>query len=126
MKPNTTELEILKLLWRHQPRTAKEIHDAIHVKFNWSYSSTRKTLERMGEKGLLIIGEQGNKKSYSAQVDKVATLAAYAQEFAKNVFELDGPLPVNMFADSRLIEAEELSELEHLLETLSEQDKRED
>ncbi|QTL37549.1 BlaI/MecI/CopY family transcriptional regulator [Pseudoalteromonas viridis] len=124
MKPNTTELEILKLLWQQEPRTAKEIHDAIAARFNWSYSSTRKTLERMGDKGLLSIGEQGNKKSYTARVEKVPTLAAYAQEFAKNVLELDGPLPVAMFADSRLIESQELEELEHLLASLSEQDKR--
>ncbi|CAM4198492.1 BlaI/MecI/CopY family transcriptional regulator [Pseudoalteromonas byunsanensis] len=124
MKPNSTELEILKLLWRSQPRTAKEIHEVIESKFHWSYSSTRKTLERMGEKGLLLVGEQGNRKSYQAKVDKVATLALYAQEFAKNVFELDGPLPVTLFADSRLIEKEELSELEDLLESLSVQDKK--
>nr|WP_063369856.1 BlaI/MecI/CopY family transcriptional regulator [Pseudoalteromonas luteoviolacea] len=123
MKPNNTELVILKLLWQKEPRTAREIHDAIEADFAWSYSSTRKTLERMADKGLLNVGELGNKKIFTAEVDKVPTLAACAQEFAKSVFELDGPLPVAMFADSRLIQEEELVELESLLEELNEKGK---
>ncbi|KZN58795.1 penicillinase repressor [Pseudoalteromonas luteoviolacea CPMOR-1] len=123
LKPNNTELVILKLLWQKEPRTAREIHDAIEADFAWSYSSTRKTLERMADKGLLNVGELGNKKIFTAEVDKVPTLAACAQEFAKSVFELDGPLPVAMFADSRLIQEEELVELESLLEELNEKGK---
>jgi len=123
MKPNSTELEILKLLWRKEPRTAREIHDAIEAEFAWSYSSTRKTLERMSEKGLLKTGELGNKKTFMAEVDKVPTLAAYAQDFAKSVLELDGPLPVAMFAESRLIEADELEELEMLLDKLNDKEQ---
>ncbi|ESP91980.1 MULTISPECIES: BlaI/MecI/CopY family transcriptional regulator [Pseudoalteromonas] len=119
LKPNNTELVILKLLWKREPRTAREIHDEIEADFSWSYSSTRKTLERMADKGLLNVGEQGNKKIFTAAAEKVPTLAACAQEFAQSVFELDGPLPVAMFADSRLIEAEELDELESLLDELN-------
>ena len=33
----------------------------------------------------------------------MATLASFAQDFAKRIFELDGPLPVAMFADSKLV-----------------------
>ena len=123
MKPNATELEILKLLWQQQPQTARDIHQQIEKQFHWSYSSTRKTLDRMSDKGFLTIGEQGHKKSYLATVEKVPTLAAYMQDFAKNILELDGPLPVAMLADSRLIESDELDELESLLNKLAEEDK---
>lgn len=119
MTPNSTELEILKLLWKKQPLTAKEIHKHLESKYWWSYSSTRKTLERMGNKGILEIGSQGNKKTFKALLEKIPTLASCMQEFATNVLELDEPLPVNMFADSRLIGKEELGELEKLLNQLS-------
>jgi BlaI family transcriptional regulator, penicillinase repressor len=109
------ELEILKLLWKQQPRTARDLHDNVVAKLQWSYSSTRKTLERMGEKKLVIIEAQGNKKIYSAKVEKMTTLAIIAKDIAKRIFELDGPLPVAMFADSDLIEDEEIDELERLL-----------
>ena len=125
MQPTAPELEILKLLWHKQPRTARELHDEIEQQFDWSYSSTRKTLERMGEKGLVSIDLDGNKKIYIARVEKVKTLASFAQDFAKRVFELDGPLPVAMFTDSRLVDDSEIADLEKLLEELQEQQEEE-
>jgi len=118
MQPTAPELEILKLLWHCEPRTARELHDEIVKQFEWGYSSTRKTLERMGDKNFVRIESQGNKKIYFAKLDKMITLAAFAQDFAKRVFEMDGPLPAAMFADSRLIEAGEIEDLEKLLSDL--------
>mgnify|MGYP000524405773 FL=1 len=123
MQPTAPELEILKVLWQRQPRTARELHDEIEAQFHWSYSSTRKTLERMGEKGLVNITSEGNKRIYTAQVDKVKTLASFAQDFAKRVFELDGPLPIAMFTDSKLIDDGEIADLEKLLKDLSSDNK---
>ena len=114
-QPSAAELELLKILWQAQPRTARELHDNLVEKFNWSYSSTRKTLERMGEKGLVAIEDQGNKKIYSARVEKMTILASMAKDLAKRVFEIDGPVPVAMFADSHLVNDEEIEELERLL-----------
>ena len=119
-QPSASELELLKLLWQSQPRTARELHDNLVDKLQWSYSSTRKTLERMGEKGLVAIEDQGNKKIYHARVEKMAILASMAKDLAKRVFELDGPLPVAMFADSHLVNDEEIDELERLLNDKSE------
>lgn len=120
-QPTAPELEILKLLWIKQPLTARELHDELVEVLLWGYSSTRKTLERMVEKGLISLESQNNKNSYRAQVDKVSTLAAFAQDFASRVFELKGPLPVAMFADSQLVNASEIAELEKLLAQLSAQ-----
>ncbi len=123
MQPTAPELEILKLLWHKQPRTARELHDEIEAILDWSYSSTRKTLERMGDKGFVEIESQGNKKIYTAKLEKVSTLAAFAQDFAKRVFELDTPLPVAMFSDSRLVNDDEIADLEKLLEKLAAESK---
>ncbi len=123
MTPNPTELEVLKLLWKSQPRTAKDIHEYLSPKYGWSYSSTRKTLERMGNKGIINVGAKGNKKIFTANLEKIPTLANFMQDFASNVLELDEPLPITMFADSRLIEKEEMDELDELLQQLSKEDK---
>ena len=124
MKPNTTELEILKLLWQKEPRTARELHEEIAQQFEWSYSSTRKTLERMHDKGFLNITQQGNKKAFTATLLKMPTLALYANDFAKNILEIDGPLPIAMFTDSRLIESDELDELQSLLDDLADEENK--
>ncbi|WP_430456706.1 BlaI/MecI/CopY family transcriptional regulator [Rheinheimera sp.] len=118
MQPTAPELEILKLLWQLQPQTGRELHDQLADVLGWSYSSTRKTLERMVDKGLLAAELQGNQNSYSAQVTKVATLAALAQDFASRVLELKQPMPLAMFADSRLLTADDLQALEQQLQQL--------
>lgn len=118
-QPTAPELEILKLLWSKQPLTAREIHDELATVLSWGYSSTRKTLERMGDKGFIACETLGNKNSYTTLVDKMPTLAAFAQDFAKRVFELNEPLPVAMFASSKLVNANEIADLEKLLADLA-------
>ena len=114
--PTHPELDILKLLWKQQPQTAKEIHTSVSSKHQWSYSSTRKTLERMGEKGLVTIKSVGNKNTYATNVSKVATLARFTQDFAKRILELDQPIPASMFTGSSLLSGEEIDDLEKLLQ----------
>ena len=115
-QPTAPELEILKLLWQKQPLTARELHEELATRLGWGYSSTRKTLERMAEKGYVAVQVQGNKNLYCAILDKMTTLAGFAQDFAKRIFEMDGPLPVAMFADSKLVSAAEIADLEQLLQ----------
>ena len=118
MQPTAPELEILKLLWQLQPQTGRELHDQLADVLGWGYSSTRKTLERMVDKGLLVAELQGNQNSYSARVTKVATLAALAQDFASRVLELKQPMPLAMFADSRLLTTDDLQAVEEQLQQL--------
>jgi predicted transcriptional regulator len=113
------ELEILKLLWEKQPLTSRELHDQLAPLLGWGYSSTRKTLERMSAKGMIACDSLGNKNCYTALLDKMPTLAAYVQDFASRVFEIKGPLPVAMFANSKLINNDEIADLEKLLLQLS-------
>ncbi|WP_337881160.1 BlaI/MecI/CopY family transcriptional regulator [Rheinheimera sp.] len=117
--PTAAELEILKLLWQQQPQTGRELHDQLQAVLGWGYSSTRKTLERMTEKGFVQMESQGHKNSYQAKLEKLPTLAALANDFASRVLGLNGPLPVSMFADSRLLTSTELQQLEQQLAMLS-------
>lgn len=116
MTPSVTELSLLKALWKQQPLCAREIHDRVEQELGWSYSSTRKTLERMLEKGMVAQQTMHGVQVYTAALDKVATLAAFAHDFGKRVMEMDAPLPVNMFTGSKLVDQRELAELEQLLQ----------
>jgi BlaI family penicillinase repressor len=114
--PSITELTVLKALWKQRPLSAREIHEQVEAELAWSYSSTRKTLERMLDKGsvrqYLLHGVQ----VYEAALEKVDTLAAFAHDFGKRVMEMDSPLPVNMFTGSKLVDEGELAQLEQLLQ----------
>ncbi len=114
-KPSPSELTILKTLWKQSPLSAKEVHQHVEDELQWSFSSTRKTLDRMLDKKLLGSKEVHGVKVYLAKASKVKTLASFIKDFTQKVLELDGPLPVSMFADSKLLEPEELEELEAML-----------
>ena len=113
--PSTTELILLKSLWRQQPQSAREIHDQVVAELGWSYSSTRKTLERMVDKGAVRLSTIHGMQVYHPALEKMATLAAFARDFGSRVMELDAPLPVAMFTGSRLVDDDELARLEQLL-----------
>ena len=115
MKPAPAELVILKHLWQTKSQSAREIHDAVSAELAWSYSSTRKTLERMLDKGMLSQSESHGLNVYRARLKKVPTLAEMIRSFASDVLGLRGPLPVSNLVDSKLLSAEELEALDALL-----------
>lgn len=113
--PSITELTVLKALWKQQPLSAREIHEHVQDELQWSYSSTRKTLERMLDKGAVRQQLVHGVQVYDAALEKIDTLAAFAHDFGKRVMEMDAPLPVNMFTGSKLVDEDELAQLEQLL-----------
>jgi predicted transcriptional regulator len=114
--PSVTELTLLKALWKGQPLSARALHASVEAELGWSFSSTRKTVERMLEKGMLVQRSEQGVLVYETQADKVATLAAFAHDFGRRVMELDSPLPVTMFTGSKLVDRQELAQLEQLLQ----------
>ncbi|HEY0585564.1 MAG TPA: BlaI/MecI/CopY family transcriptional regulator [Pseudoduganella sp.] len=113
--PSITELTLLKALWKQHPLSAREIHERVEEELAWSYSSTRKTLERMLEKGMISLHSAHGMNVYAPVLEKVETLAAFAHDFSHRVMEMNAPLPVNMFTGSKLVNQHELQELEQLL-----------
>ncbi|WP_444931732.1 BlaI/MecI/CopY family transcriptional regulator [Microbulbifer sp. SSSA002] len=116
VKPSPSELALLKALWKQEPLSARELHDRVGPGLGWSYSSTRKTLDRMRDKSLVAQSEIHGIHVYSPVIDKVETLASYAKDFAERVLELDGPLPVAMFASSKLMNDADIEELQAVLD----------
>ena len=102
--------------------SAREIHEAVEEELGWSFSSTRKTVERMMEKQMVAQHMRHGVQVYDALLDKVETLAAYARDFGTRIMELDTPLPVNMFAGSKLVDASELAQLEQMLSDWPDED----
>lgn len=122
-KPSPTELVLLKALWHESPLSAKEVHNHIKDKLNWSYSSTRKTLDRMSEKHYLKFENSHGIKVFYPVVEKVEILANYVSDLTKRILEVDSPLPVSMFTDSKLLNAKELDKLEQYINSGFEEDE---
>ncbi|MDN4037512.1 BlaI/MecI/CopY family transcriptional regulator [Massilia sp. YIM B02443] len=114
--PSPTELSLLKAMWRQAPLTARELHARVEDELGWSFSSTRKTLERMLDKGMVAQASQDGIQVYRPLLEKVGTLAAFARDFSVRVMEMEAPLSVAMFTGSKLVDQQELERLDNLLQ----------
>ncbi len=114
-RPNPPELVLLKALWEKGPLPERALHDQCVAQLSWTFSSTRKTLQRMGEKGFVERVKDKGPALYVAKVSKTATLANIARDFMRRVLEVDGPMPASAFTGSKILTDEELDELEGLL-----------
>ncbi len=114
-KPSDSELRLLRQLWRAKQLSARELHDATVGETRWSYSTTRKTLDRMVEKGSVRVELVHGLKTFVAATSKLETVASLVNDFARNVLDLDGPLPAATFAHSKVVDPDEIEVLEALL-----------
>ncbi len=116
MRPADSEMKLLRALWGAPRLSAREVHEASLAQTRWSYSATRKTLDRMEEKGLVKVELVHGVKTYAATRPKLETLAALIKDFTRGVMETDAPMPAATFASSRLLDAEEIAALQALLD----------
>ncbi len=63
--PSDTELDILRVLWDRQPRTVREVHEALSATKDVGYTTTLKQMQRMLDKGMLQRQEDGRAHTYS-------------------------------------------------------------
>ena len=74
-KPNPPELILLKALWARGPLPVRALHDMCVSSLGWSFSSTRKTMSRMEDKGFVRLDKGEGAARYVAKISKTATLA---------------------------------------------------
>ena len=113
--PNTTELEILKHLWRQGRQSAREIHESVGPAFGWKPSTTRTLITRMEAKGWLIREDVHGLAVYAAALDRVTTLGGIVRHLARSVLDMNGPIPASFFADSPHLTDDELDKLDAII-----------
>jgi predicted transcriptional regulator len=116
MKPNETELIILKTLWRQPDITMRDIHAACGEDMGWAFSTLRTTVSRMAEKGFITITKPHGVAVHSAALEKVPTIALLAQDFMRRVLELDRPLSIAAFSGSQILSEDDIEDLKKLIE----------
>ncbi|MDQ7048320.1 MAG: BlaI/MecI/CopY family transcriptional regulator [Enterobacterales bacterium] len=121
---NPTELQILNLLWKSKEGlSVRELHEKIKQKFNWAYSTTKTTMDRMVKKGLLKRDDFHGIFLYQAQISKPAGLARLFRFFTNDLLEIEPSALVSLFGSSKGLSASEITELEALLAEQADQEK---
>jgi predicted transcriptional regulator len=112
-----TELQILNNLWKsNEGLSVRELHEQIKDTFNWAYSTTKTTMDRMVKKGLLRREDFHGVFLYKAEISKPAGLARLISFFMNDLLEMDQTALVSLFGRSNALSENEVDELEALLE----------
>ncbi len=114
--PSDAELELLKILWRQAPLSAREVQGRLPEALDWwAASTTRTVLERMKAKGLLERREAHGVAVYAPVESKATVLGGVLRRLMRGVLEVDGPLPASAFSGSQVLSKAELDELVEVL-----------
>ncbi len=124
-RPNSTELAILKHLWSAGPQSAREVHDAVGPGQGWKASTARTLVGRMEAKGWIKRADVHGLAVYEAVLDRTETLGGLVRHLARQVLDMDGPLPAALFAESPHLSGSELDELDAIINA-AEADDQED
>ena len=113
--PNPSELIVLKHLWKAGAQSAREVHEAVGPEQDWKSSTTRTVIARLEEKGWVSRADVHGMSVFTAALDRTATLGGLVRQFARNVLDMDGPLPAALFAESPHLSDAELEELDAII-----------
>lgn len=110
-----SELEVMKALWRRGPRSAREVHDDLAPRLAWAYTTTRTTLDRMVDKGLVRRRSSHGLYVYESALSRPRGLAGLVRRLSRRVLEVEPARVVSLFGESLELTDEELRELEALI-----------
>jgi len=75
------------MLWQHGPCPLGTIHDAVSASSDRAYSTTRKMIQVMRDKGLVVCDESSRPQLYAAAASKEQTQLSLLEDLAERVFE---------------------------------------
>src|SRR5262249_56996179 len=113
--PTDAELDILAALWRLKLATVREVHDQLAK--GRGYTTTMKQMQVMTEKGLLNRSERFGAHVYETTLPKEQTQKQIASDLLKRAFEGSARSLVLGALSSKTASAEELRDIQRMIET---------
>jgi BlaI family transcriptional regulator, penicillinase repressor len=110
------EWAIMKAVWEHQPCAAPSVQEALASTKKWSYSTVRTMMDRMVAKGLLKAEKIRHLTLYRPAVTRAQAQRRELLYTLKNAFNGALTPMVQRLLDSKPLSADDLAELESLIE----------
>jgi len=114
-QPTEVELEILQVLWEHGPCPLGPIHQAVAARCDRAYSTTRKMVQVMRDKGLAQCDESVRPQLYRAAESKEQTQLNLVEDIAERAFGGSTKKLVMSLLSADRLTAEELQEMQRLV-----------
>ena len=124
-RPTETELEILRVLWKHGPGTVRQVHKILNGerKTEVGYSTTLKMFQVMTQKGLVERDETVRPQIYTTCVPQEQTQRQLVKHLLKRAFGGSLRQMVMHALPDEEATNEELEQLEQLLDKFEEKKK---
>ena len=86
-RPTDAELELLTILWSRGASTVREVHEIAVARKPTQYTTVLKTLQIMGEKGLVVRNEEQRAHVYAAAIPQESTQRQLAGDLLERAFQ---------------------------------------
>lgn len=117
-KPTEAELEILQVLWKHEPATVRFINDELNKSRVVGYTTTLKIMQLMTAKNLLSREEEGRKHLYTSLIKEAETQGALLDRFLATTFGGSAMKMVMQALGNHKTSKEELGKIKELIQSM--------
>ena len=114
-----TELHVLKVLWKHGPRTVREVNDMFRSgKRRWAHTTVQTLLKRLESKGCVRSNKRGAAHVFRAVVSRSELLARRLRELADSVCDGTASPLVSALVEEQQLHSEDIDHLRRMLDEL--------
>jgi predicted transcriptional regulator len=117
-KPTDGELAILGVLWRHGPRTVREVYSEFNRTRQTGYTTVLKMLQIMAEKGLVTRDETRKTHVYEAALAQKEAQRWFVGDLLDRVFNGSAHRLVLQALSAKKATPDELAEIRQLLDDM--------
>lgn len=122
--PTEVELEILQVLWKHQPATVRKVVDVLNESRSRAYTSILSMLNIMFEKGLVTRRMKGRAHVYEAQTSRDITLGGVVRDLLGRAFNGSSTSLITQVLEQSQPTPEELDEIRQTIEAWQNQGQK--
>ena len=114
--PTELELEILKILWRDQPATIREVRDRLAERRDLAYTTVLTMMDIMTRKGFLKRAKKDGRFVYRAGVEERDIARGMLTDLVDRVFEGSALSALMNLIQSAPLSEKDIAELRRLIQ----------
>ena len=109
-----TEIQVMRLIWQHQPCTERQISDLVRQERNVARTTVLKTIQRLEAKKLLVRVPGEGPVRFRAAVEESRVLPKLIRRFVEKILGGSPEPLVAYLAESRNLSAKDLESLRNI------------
>ncbi|NQT13758.1 MAG: BlaI/MecI/CopY family transcriptional regulator [Planctomycetes bacterium] len=122
--PTEVELEILQVLWEHQPATVREVVEVLNQTRPRAYTSILSMLNVMFEKELVVRQMRSRAHVYRARMPREKTLGGVVKDLLGRVFEGSTSSLITQVLEQSKPSPKELDEIRRAIEAWQNEEQK--